>query len=162
MAGPTFAQFRKLAKRFEVQVVDHGNGHWQVRSRLIVNYYPFSKRGATIFVNGQSNAVIHGSMEDAIKAALLPPGVVRIEERLSTGRSRTERRRLWAKDQYCYWCRVRLALTPSASGLPLATLDHFIPLGRGGTNRRENLVLACNPCNHRRGSDMPELQGGLL
>lgn len=35
-----------------------------------------------------------------------------------------------------------------------ATIDHLIPLSRGGDNRLENLVMACRACN--------ELKGDLL
>lgn len=31
-------------------------------------------------------------------------------------------------------------------GVPL-TIDHIVPLARGGSNRRENLWLACRQCN---------------
>jgi 5-methylcytosine-specific restriction endonuclease McrA len=32
------------------------------------------------------------------------------------------------------------------------TIDHAVPLALGGTNRLENLRLACGQCNHRKGS----------
>lgn len=32
----------------------------------------------------------------------------------------------------------------------LATIDHLKPIAEGGTNDRENLVLACQPCNYKR------------
>ena len=35
------------------------------------------------------------------------------------------------------------------------TLDHVIPLSRGGQDRLDNLVLACFPCNIRKGHAMP-------
>lgn len=35
-----------------------------------------------------------------------------------------------------------------------ATLDHFIPRARRGTDALENLVLACQRCNHRKGDEM--------
>lgn len=39
------------------------------------------------------------------------------------------------------------------------TLDHIIPKSKGGSNKMENLVLACNPCNSERGSmDFSEFQ----
>lgn len=31
------------------------------------------------------------------------------------------------------------------------TRDHLIPKARGGTNKIDNLVLACKPCNNERG-----------
>ena len=35
-----------------------------------------------------------------------------------------------------------------------ATFDHVIPLCRGGTNDKENLVWCCRECNHRKGSKL--------
>jgi hypothetical protein len=31
-------------------------------------------------------------------------------------------------------------------------IDHVVPVAMGGTNRRGNLVLACRPCNSRKGT----------
>lgn len=37
----------------------------------------------------------------------------------------------------CYWCRQRRELT----------IDHVIPLSRGGQHVAENIVASCLPCN---------------
>jgi hypothetical protein len=34
-------------------------------------------------------------------------------------------------------------------------LDHVVPVAKGGTNRKQNLVAACEPCNRRRGESDP-------
>ncbi|MFD4626481.1 HNH endonuclease [Streptomyces sp. NPDC058475] len=39
------------------------------------------------------------------------------------------------------------------------TVDHIIPLAKGGTHHRENLRVLCRSCNSRRGS-RPDNQGG--
>lgn len=44
----------------------------------------------------------------------------------------------------CWYCGE---LTPEA-----ITRDHKVPLSRGGSNERENLVPACDGCNRRKGS----------
>ncbi|MDZ8138226.1 MAG: HNH endonuclease [Nostoc sp. DedQUE04] len=36
------------------------------------------------------------------------------------------------------------------------TIDHYIPLSLGGSNKIKNLRLACNGCNQKRGNAMPE------
>ncbi len=33
-----------------------------------------------------------------------------------------------------------------------ATLDHVIPLQKGGSNLKDNLVIACGKCNETRGN----------
>jgi 5-methylcytosine-specific restriction endonuclease McrA len=44
------------------------------------------------------------------------------------------------------------------------TIDHMIPLSRGGTNTIDNLVPACISCNSRKGTKTPleMLQKGLM
>lgn len=32
------------------------------------------------------------------------------------------------------------------------TLDHVVPVSKGGKNRWDNLVSACGPCNQRKGN----------
>lgn len=48
----------------------------------------------------------------------------------------------------CRYCGVSV-------GRSTATLDHYVPVSRGGKNTWNNAVLACGPCNSRKGSDMP-------
>jgi 5-methylcytosine-specific restriction endonuclease McrA len=60
-----------------------------------------------------------------------------------------------AKQQYalqgghCAWC---------GKTFPLAdmTRDHAIPRSLGGSPDWNNIVLACAPCNERRGDSLPD------
>ncbi|MEH1780868.1 MAG: HNH endonuclease [Nostoc sp.] len=48
----------------------------------------------------------------------------------------------------CFWCHCTL--------LPeTITIDHYIPLSKGGNNKLRNLRLACAQCNSYRGNSMP-------
>ncbi len=47
----------------------------------------------------------------------------------------------------CVWCGKKVYI-----GYPDATIDHFIPLKKGGTNEFVNLVLMCKDCNQKKGS----------
>lgn len=38
---------------------------------------------------------------------------------------------------------------------PGASIDHVLPVSRGGSNDPSNLVLACGPCNSRKGAKTP-------
>lgn len=63
---------------------------------------------------------------------------------------------LFARDRMvCAYCGGRFR----ASDL---TAEHVLPQSRGGTNRWTNLVSACRPCNHRKGSRTPEEAGMAL
>ncbi len=48
----------------------------------------------------------------------------------------------------CFWCGT--SLTPET-----ITIDHYIPLSRGGSNKIKNLRLACRRCNQNRGNALP-------
>ncbi|MCS7153928.1 MAG: HNH endonuclease [Bacteroidia bacterium] len=42
------------------------------------------------------------------------------------------------------------------------TIDHVIPRSQGGDDSWENLVTACEPCNHRKGNRTPQQAGMKL
>lgn len=58
---------------------------------------------------------------------------------------RHEYRKLYVR---CYWCGSSFVSIPS-------TLDHLIPLAKKGSNRPENIVLACVHCNTWKGDTDP-------
>ena len=66
----------------------------------------------------------------------------RLEELFKTHRAR------------CFYCGVRVWRKKQA-GEPKGTIDHVIPLSKGGGNGKSNLVLACHACNQEKGSMMP-------
>ncbi|WP_422388695.1 HNH endonuclease [Afipia carboxidovorans] len=56
----------------------------------------------------------------------------------------------------CAYCGVPVVtITYSSDSDNLATIDHRIPLSRGGTWKRRNLTCACRRCNNEKG-DMTE------
>ena len=50
--------------------------------------------------------------------------------------------------QRCVYCATRLDQRT-------ATLDHVVPLARGGAHDPGNLVVACGPCNRLKGDLLP-------
>ena len=48
----------------------------------------------------------------------------------------------------CYYCRRHV-------GHGALTMDHIVPLGRGGSSIRGNVVPACKECNTRKQSLLP-------
>lgn len=51
-------------------------------------------------------------------------------------------------DGICYYCRRRV-------GTKALTMDHIVPLGRGGTSVRGNVAPSCKDCNTRKKSLLP-------
>lgn len=52
---------------------------------------------------------------------------------------------------HCPYCGVRM----EGKRMSRLTVDHFVPLNRGGTNRLENLMPACSRCNTDKGDSEP-------
>jgi 5-methylcytosine-specific restriction endonuclease McrA len=51
-------------------------------------------------------------------------------------------------DGVCHYCRQQV-------GHRALTMDHIVPLGRGGRSARGNVVPACKACNTRKKSLVP-------
>jgi len=54
---------------------------------------------------------------------------------------------LFARSKKCAYCGTHLTFQN-------ATLDHIIPLGRGGSAGIENVTLACADCNRKKGHSL--------
>lgn len=67
-------------------------------------------------------------------------------------RARELRQSQWWKRRVatgiCYYCRRHI-------GPRALTMDHLVPLGRGGRSIRGNVVPACKACNTRKQSRLP-------
>jgi 5-methylcytosine-specific restriction endonuclease McrA len=59
------------------------------------------------------------------------------------------RRELRQDGATCYMCHRKLAIEE-------ITLDHVRPRSRGGDESDDNLKVACEPCNNRKGGRLPE------
>jgi 5-methylcytosine-specific restriction endonuclease McrA len=72
--------------------------------------------------------------------------------RRERARSRELRQSPWWKRRIaagvCFYCRRRVERAA-------LTMDHIVPLGRGGRSVRGNVVPACKDCNTRKKSMVP-------
>jgi 5-methylcytosine-specific restriction endonuclease McrA len=149
MSGNEESDLRAAAKHRGAEVLDRGNGHFQIRGRLLVNYYPLSKKRSA-YVAGTTRAETHVSPTQAVAMAFDAP---HLAGKPTKRRKSTRFRRrclIKSKGPNCHWCQALLTLDTS-------TIDHVIPLSRGGLDNANNIVLACEPCNHARGNAMPEI-----
>ncbi len=85
------------------------------------------------------------------------PEVVREQKRASNRRRHKQKiagRGIKAKE----WRAIREAFDDRCAycGDPATTMDHVIPLSRGGLHEPENVVPACKPCNFEKHNKMPE------
>lgn len=80
------------------------------------------------------------------------------EIRRERAKARELRRTPWWKRRLaegkCHWCGQRFA--PAE-----LTMDHVVPLVRGGRSTKNNLVPACKECNNRKKHSLAwEVEGG--
>ena len=57
---------------------------------------------------------------------------------------------LWEKSKLCGICGKQLP------GIKRSTLDHIVPLGKGGNDEKKNLQLTHWKCNNVKGDDYDE------
>lgn len=97
--------------------------------------------------------VVHGP-----SLSLPVPAVVRLRRfvRWRESGPRFCRRNVLRRDEHtCQYC--------GRTGAEVAmTLDHVVPRSQGGATGWTNIVTACEPCNHRKGSRTPEQAGMRL
>ena len=146
-------KLEQLAAEKGLTVLDRGNGHLQiVGGPLLVNYYPMAKRRSA-YVAGTTSRRVGVDPATAISMAFEPPPIAHsgIKDQRRSGGYRSIKRKMLAKNKKCHWC-------PKILTMDTATIDHVIPLHRDGLDNANNRVLACEPCNSRRGHEMPELR----
>lgn len=86
------------------------------------------------------------------------PSVVRLVEyrRVPHHRVKPDHRHIYLRDGYCcQYCGKQFSYKE-------LTLDHIIPKAQGGPSTWENLVAACQPCNHTKADRTPEQAGMKL
>lgn len=87
------------------------------------------------------------------------PSVIRLKSYMRPYFSMTvrlSRQNIFLRDHStCQYCRVRL----SEKRL---TIDHVIPLSKGGRHEWNNVVAACSACNNKKGSRTPDQAGMRL
>lgn len=137
----------KEAAKAGVDFIDRGNGHIQLKGKLLVNYYPESKQSSA-YVAGTRHKVKYVTPKQAVEMTFTQPDVKPYTRRRRNTKPIKER--LFRKSQKCHWCHAPITLET-------ATLEHIIPLHRGGLDNKNNMTLACKKCNQGRGHDMPEL-----
>lgn len=143
---------RRLAEPagFEVVCVSEAAGHYQVRGgALLVNWYPFSAK-RTAYVKATKKGIPNASPEQVIQLATTAPDVQQEKVERNAKRAKRAKLRMLKTHPFCHWCDEPLTRET-------ATLEHIIPLKRGGLDHHNNMTLACEKCNRERGHDMPEL-----
>lgn len=114
------------------------------------NYEPLNicsvRRALVLVLGGKAELLEAAKGHIASASRSFPfPSVIRLMHLIKRPRPRVKltRREIFLRDGYaCQYCGAR------TSNL---TVDHIIPRSRGGLHVWDNVVAACQPCNHRKG-----------
>lgn len=143
-----FAQsLEKIAKENNVDFRICNEFHIQLRAVYVVNVYEGKSK---YYVSG-ANASSYFSKSKPLHLVNIALG---INENLVSKKTKREKvpagtkRNLWIKSKDCFFCKGKIESFSEAS------IEHVIPLAKGGSNRIENLALSHEKCNHERGSSM--------
>jgi 5-methylcytosine-specific restriction endonuclease McrA len=89
---------------------------------------------------------------EKMKQSKAPEAAVDIDDKIDFYNIRENRILIYERDGYaCYKCGKLLTRWD-------ATLDHILPVSRGGKNTKDNLVTCCLMCNSRRRNKEVELE----
>lgn len=152
LSKPQQREVKKIissAEKLGISVIVRRNGHMQLKGKLLVNYYPFSK-DKSAYVAGTTSKANGVNYKKALLMCNEAPTVQSRKDKRS-GSSKKIRAAIFKKVKSCHWCNKPLTVDDS-------TLEHIIPLSRGGLDHSNNRTLACYECNHGRADDMPELK----
>ena len=105
------------------------------------------KRGVSLVIAGRAE-VVEESDDEYLRSermAMPVPLVIRLKRFVRVpyrARLPLSRKNLMARDHgKCVYC-----------GRAGSTIDHVVPRSKGGQHEWENVVLACSPCNQKKGN----------
>lgn len=135
-------QLERKCKASGLHFHRHNDFHLLVRGRYDVNVFPTTGR---IYLKGGNKSGRVQSEDEILEIAqgemsVKVPGIVK-RRKLTDQKSF-----LWRNTHFCGICRNPI------DSIDEATVDHIVPLARGGSNRFDNLQLAHERCNSEKGA----------
>lgn len=71
--------------------------------------------------------------------------------------SSSVKRKIKERDEFA--CQICFRTARELGGRDQLTVDHIVPLSKGGSGRMENLQTACTDCNQEKADKMPDHGG---
>lgn len=139
-------KMKPLAEKEGIEFKKCADYHFQLRGIFLINVYP-SK--ASYYVQGTNKGIRYHDLRELLDVCL---GERNLEARRDVGSRRKplgdKKPALWERSRLCFVCGQEIAKIEEA------TIEHKIPLYRGGSNRMDNLGLSHATCNHARGNQL--------
>ena len=136
---------KQIAKESNVDVIEKRPGHFQIRGKFLINYWPDSKK-RTAYVAGTSISERNVTPEMAVKMANDFKGYDIKVPRKSRNRLKKRMRLAVKQKAICSIC-----LKP-INNITIARTDHIIPLSKGGLDNNNNKQLVHNYCDIKKGN----------
>lgn len=137
-----FNKFNQIAREAGLDAERVSTRKWRMHGVFTAEYDSVTQR---VCIPGKTLAC-RGDPYDAVRLAN--------GTRSSFSDTREERRQypeirkhLWVKCPRCHYCEIEMSFEE-------ASLDHFIPLSKGGRSHPDNFVLSCVPCNRWKANDI--------
>lgn len=149
----TFQQFATRVTDAGLQAVECSPKHWKIKGGVVeVNYYHATKKGDTMYINGTAGGVF-ATIDKALSAAR---GSFKIKARhkrrvscKQLKRNRKIREQLLRKQKcLCAICGKPIEKSQQS-------LDHKIPLSKGGGNGTDNLQVVHRKCDSIKSNHWP-------
>lgn len=132
---------------------------------LNASYEPLAvinqKRALTLLLKGRVEAASEEAIEmRSVSTVLHIPTVIRLRRYINVPRrgAHWSRKAVLRRDHYtCVYCGITAGDRQRGRYLTKNnfTIDHILPLSRGGKNTWGNTVCACPACNQRKGNRTP-------
>lgn len=128
---------------------------------LNANFAPINvcttRRAIGLILTGKATMVMDGrGIIKTVSRDIEKPSIIRLGRMVKRPRPRVKfnKREIFRRDKYmCQYCGTHAETL---------TLDHVVPRRLGGSHSWENLVTACESCNHRKGGRTIEQAGMRL
>lgn len=126
--------------------------HWQIGSaEFFINYYPST---GTVYVNGMQKGM-RLTLDEALDLARDANAVLPAARGAKRQQNTHHKDRIYRYNNQCALCKAFMHYED-------ASVDHIIPLSRGGSNRFDNLQLAHKWCNREKGNDVTVFRGNVF
>lgn len=143
-------EFERQASALGLTVQNKEKKHYQIRGGLfLVDYYLTDTFLVCYHIQGTYSSQVTYNLFDLLEVPFnipnLPKRSPRRQKREDIFRLRGIRSSILKRQKnICFWCESELSFSNSS-------LDHVIPLSRGGSYGLDNLVTSCLTCNNVRG-----------
>lgn len=125
-------------------------------------------RAINLLLSGKAFVVEEtGTFLRTVRSRFPIPSVIALRQFINVPRRHAtwSRQGVLSRDSYtCIYCGARIGDTVQGRILTRhdLTVDHILPVSRGGKNTWSNTACACFACNHRKGNRLPGEAGMKL